>query len=177
MPAKIESWPPTWLTPVNKPALKKSRGWQVTDFVNTFAIQTKETVAGYSGDPMQMRPWQSELLNHLFAVNSAGKFQHRTALIGMARKNGKSALGSGIGLWSLVSHQTSCRHALQVSQSKWCKSVNDLRRRVLSVIRFLIKTYRVPTMQAGGFWSAWLACSNACSDYLTIGLRVHMRRR
>jgi phage terminase large subunit-like protein len=51
---------------------------------------------------MQMRPWQSELLNHLFAVNSAGKFQHRTALIGMARKNGKSALGSGIGLWSLI---------------------------------------------------------------------------
>jgi phage terminase large subunit-like protein len=102
VPAKIDSWPPAWLTPVNKTALKKSRGWQVSDFINTFAIQTKETVAGYSGDPMQMRPWQTELLNNLFAVNTAGKFQHRTALIGMARKNGKSALGSGIGLWSLI---------------------------------------------------------------------------
>lgn len=102
MPAKIKSWPPTLLTPVPTTALKKSRGFEVTDFINTFAIQTKETVAGYSGDAMQMRPWQSALLNNLFAVNSSGKFKHRTALIGMARKNGKSALGSGIGLWSLI---------------------------------------------------------------------------
>lgn len=102
MPAKIKSWPPTWLTPVAKTSLKNSRGWQVSEFVNTFAIQTKETVAGYSGDPMQLRAWQEELLRNLFAVNADNKFQHRTALIGMARKNGKSALGSGIGLWSLI---------------------------------------------------------------------------
>jgi len=102
VPAKIESWPPTWLTPVNKAALNKSRGLQVSDFIDTFAIQTKETVAGYAGDRMQLRPWQHELMRHLFAVGIDGKFRHRTALIGMARKNGKSALGSGIGLWSLI---------------------------------------------------------------------------
>lgn len=99
---KIESWPPTWLTPVDAPSLKRSRGWEVNEFVDTFAIQTKETVAGYSGDRLTLRPWQQELMKHLFAVNKNGKFRHRTALIGMARKNGKSALGSGIGLWSLV---------------------------------------------------------------------------
>jgi phage terminase large subunit-like protein len=87
---------------VNKAALTKSRGSQVSDFIDTFAIQTKETVAGYAGDKMQLRPWQHELMRHLFAVGTDGKFRHRTALIGMARKNGKSALGSGIGLWSLI---------------------------------------------------------------------------
>lgn len=102
MPTKIESWPPTWLTPVNKAALNKSRGWEVSEFIDTFAIQTKETVAGYSGDRMQLRDWQKELMQHLFAIGADGKFRHRTALIGMARKNGKSAIGSGIGLWSLI---------------------------------------------------------------------------
>ncbi len=102
MPTQIESWPPTWLTPVNKAALTKSRGWEVSEFIDTFAIQTKETVAGYSGDKMQLREWQHELFRHLFAVGTDGKFRHRTAYISMARKNGKSALGSGIGLWSLI---------------------------------------------------------------------------
>ena len=51
---------------------------------------------------MQLRQWQHELMRHLFAVGPDKKFRHRTALIGMARKNGKSAVGSGIGLWSLI---------------------------------------------------------------------------
>lgn len=101
-PKRIESWPPAILTPVNRAALNKSRGVQAVDFIDTFAIQTKETVAGYAGDRIKMRDWQKELLKYLFAVGANGKYAHRTALIGMARKNGKSALGSGIGLWSLI---------------------------------------------------------------------------
>ena len=74
----------------------------MSEFIDTFAIQTKETVAGDAGDKMQLRDWQKELLKHLFAVGPDGKFRHRTALIGTPRKNGKSALGSGIALWSLI---------------------------------------------------------------------------
>jgi phage terminase large subunit-like protein len=99
---EIESWPPALLTPVDFESLEHSRGWEVTDFINTFAIQTKETVAGYSGDPMRLRDWQVELMRNLFAVGIDGRFKHRTALVGMSRKNGKSAIGSGIGLWSLI---------------------------------------------------------------------------
>ena len=99
---KSKNFVPKILTPVPPADLKRSRGWQVSDFINTFAMQTKETVAGYAGDPIQLRPWQDELLRHIFAVNSKGLLRHRTALVGMARKNGKSALGSGIALWSLI---------------------------------------------------------------------------
>ena len=102
MPARIESWPPKFLTPVNRAALNKSRGWEVSEFIDTFAIQTKETVAGYAGDRMHLRDWQKELMRHLFAQGADGKYRHRTALIGMARKNGKSAIGSGIALHSLI---------------------------------------------------------------------------
>lgn len=92
---------PKLITPVDSKSLKRSRGHEVSAFINTFAVQTKETIAGLAGEPLQTRDWQDELLTNLFAVGENGRFVHRTALIGMARKNGKSALGSGIALWSL----------------------------------------------------------------------------
>ena len=97
----IEGWPSRWLTPVADSALELSRGVDVSDFIDAMCIQTKDTVAGHSGQPIVLRPWQKELLNHIFAVRDDGRFKHRTALVGMARKNGKSALSSGIALWGL----------------------------------------------------------------------------
>ena len=94
--------PPKWLTKVADEHLAHSRGWEVAEFINSFATQTKDTVAGRAGEPMRLRQWQEDLLDNLFATDENGLFIHRTALIGMARKNGKSALGSGIALWSLI---------------------------------------------------------------------------
>jgi len=102
MKVKNKVFSPAILTPVPKKALENSRGWEVSQFINTFAMQTKETVAGYAGDPIHLRDWQDDLLTHIFAVNPDGALRHRTALVGMARKNGKSALGSGIALHSLI---------------------------------------------------------------------------
>jgi len=98
---EIKSWPPRWLTAVSDSELSASRGFDVSDFINTMCIQTKDTVAGRSGQPLVLRDWQSELLNNVFAVRDDGRFKHRTALVGMSRKNGKSALSSGIALWGL----------------------------------------------------------------------------
>ncbi len=98
---EIKGWPPRWVTPVTEQELNDSRGWQVTDFVNALCIQTKDTVAGRAGEPLVLRDWQSALLNNVFAVREDGMFKHRTALVGMARKNGKSAMSSGIALWGL----------------------------------------------------------------------------
>lgn len=63
---------------------------------------TKDTVAGSVGEPIVLRSWQSSLLSALLARRTDGRYRHRTALIGMPRKNGKSALGAGIGLYSLI---------------------------------------------------------------------------
>lgn len=97
----INAWPPRWLTQVTEAELRKSRGSQVSEFINTMCIQTKDTIAGHAGELLNTRDWQEELLRHIFAVRPDGKLKHRTALVGMPRKNGKSALGSGIALWSL----------------------------------------------------------------------------
>jgi len=98
---EIKSWPPKWVTPVSEEDLENSVGWEVSEFINSMCIQTKDTVAGRSGLPLVLRDWQKELLDHIFARRVDGMLKHRTALVGMPRKNGKSAIGSGIALWSL----------------------------------------------------------------------------
>lgn len=100
--SKVEGWPPRWLTPVPKAALKSSRGDDVAGFVNEFCRITKDSVGGRSGDLVILRGWQVELMRHLFAERPDGRLLHRQALIGVARKNGKSALGAGIALDHLM---------------------------------------------------------------------------
>lgn len=97
----MTAFQPRWLTPVPEKALEQSRVEQIAGFINIFGTQTKDTVAGKSGSPLQLRDWQVDLLRHIFAVNDDGLLRHRTSLVGMPRKNGKSALGSGVALWSL----------------------------------------------------------------------------
>lgn len=82
-------------------ARTRTLGPQVTEFVNAYGRVTKESLGGHAGDLIEMRPWQERLLDGLFAVGPDGLLRHRTGLIGMARKNGKSALGAGLALWSL----------------------------------------------------------------------------
>lgn len=98
---KIDSWPPRWLTSIAEKELSDSRGWEVSEFINAMCIQTKDTVAGRSGQQIVLRDWQKLLLDNIFAVRGDGRLKHRTALVGMPRKNGKSALSSGIALWGL----------------------------------------------------------------------------
>jgi phage terminase large subunit-like protein len=97
----LKSWPPRWLTTLTKKELADSRGEHAINFINALCTQTKDTVAGRTGQRIVLRDWQEELLRHIFAVRTDGKLKHRTALVGMPRKNGKSSIGSGIGLWSL----------------------------------------------------------------------------
>jgi phage terminase large subunit-like protein len=73
----------------------------VVDFAEAYGRITKDSVAGKAGGPLILRPWQKTLLEHLFAWDDDG-LRHRVSLVGMPRKNGKSALGSVLGLYSLI---------------------------------------------------------------------------
>ena len=96
----MSSWPPKWVTPV-APDGDLTRAEQVIAFINTYGMVTKDTVAGRSGSRLELRPWQENLIRDLFVADSNGRLKTRTALVGMPRKNGKSALGSNLALWSL----------------------------------------------------------------------------
>ncbi|HEX7786759.1 MAG TPA: terminase large subunit, partial [Methylomirabilota bacterium] len=79
--------------------LAKSAGPMVAEFLETFCRQSRGDVAG---QPLQLRPWQRELLDDLFALRPDGTRCYRTALIGLPRKNGKSTLCSGLALYGLI---------------------------------------------------------------------------
>ena len=98
----MDSWPPKWLTPIPETQLERGRVEEpVVDFVEAFGRITKDSVAGRAGSPLVLRDWQKLLLEHLFAWDDEG-LRNRISLVGMPRKNGKSALGAALGLYSLI---------------------------------------------------------------------------
>ena len=99
---KVSAWPPKFLSPVAPADLKRSRGDDVIDFAEALCKITEDGIAGNSGDPLVLRPWQKELTRHLFAEAADGSLRHRRALIGMPRKSGKSAWLSALVLEQLV---------------------------------------------------------------------------
>lgn len=96
------SWPPKWLTPVSLEDQERGDGDLYVQFAQAVCRVTKDSVAASAGELMQLRDWQQQLLMHALARKANGRFKHRAALIGMARKNGKSALGAAIGLAGLT---------------------------------------------------------------------------
>jgi len=95
-------WPPAWLTPVDPAAIERGDGDFAADFAETFGSIGKDGVAGRAGTPLKIRDWQRELLRRLYARDENGGYIASTALIGLPRKNGKSALASSaIALYSL----------------------------------------------------------------------------
>lgn len=90
--------PPRWLTAVPEQDVVAGDGPDVADFIEAFCHVTQDTFAGPAGTPMQLRPWQKELLGGIFARRPDGRRRHRVALVGVPRKSGKSALSAGIAL-------------------------------------------------------------------------------
>lgn len=98
----IGGWPPKYLSSVSDDEYARSRGDDVIDFAEALCKITKDSVAGVSGEPLVFRDWQKELTRNLFAVKDNGKLKHKIALIGLPRKQGKSAWLSAVALEHLV---------------------------------------------------------------------------
>lgn len=56
----------------------------------------------YYGQPLILRPWQREIIEGIFATDADGQRIHRTAYIGLPRKNGKSTLMAAVALYALI---------------------------------------------------------------------------
>ena len=89
------------MTPVPQADLDNGEGEVVIDFAEAFGIITKDSIAGKSGEPLVLRDWQKQLIRHVFA-GDGNSYRAKISLIGQPRKNGKSALGSVFGVYSLV---------------------------------------------------------------------------
>lgn len=94
--------PPRVLTPVTAAQVQAGEGAQVCDFIESFCTITKDSMGGLAGQPIRLRDWQRNILGMVFAHRADGRRRHRQALIGLPRKNGKSAVGSSVGLYGLL---------------------------------------------------------------------------
>lgn len=97
-----DGWPPSVLTSVPLEDVARGDGPLAVQFVEALCPQVMDSIGGRAGQPLKLRPWQQDLLGHLYARRPDGRYRHRVALVGMPRKNGKSTIGSaGVALFRL----------------------------------------------------------------------------
>lgn len=151
----MNSWPPTWLTPI--PDNAESRGDEIAEFIESFVTLTKDSVAGSVGHPIKLQEWQRELLRQSFIVDENGLFKHRTIYWGMARKNGKSSMAAGVGLWSLFMHdQGGETYSCAATKDQARITFNDARKLIEASpdLRSMTKVYRdaIELPATGSVW-------------------------
>lgn len=70
------------------------------EFIERFCHHSK---GRFAGQRFKLELWQKALISALFGfVDETGKRQYRELILIVARKNGKSALGSAIGIYMLI---------------------------------------------------------------------------
>jgi len=74
-------------------------GARVSKFASEWIVQTK---GRWAGRFMHVEPWQQKLFDELFLVYDDGARVYQEALVGVARKNGKSTMAAVLGLHGLL---------------------------------------------------------------------------
>ena len=100
--AAVKGWPPRYLTATTAAERARGDGDDVIEFIESFCRVTKQSFAAPAGEPIVLRPWQKILLQSVYARRADGRMKHRSCLIGMPRKSGKSQLLSGMTLHHLM---------------------------------------------------------------------------
>lgn len=91
------------MTAVPAAAVRAGDGEYIADFIASSCRITKESFAGHAGSPLILRDWQTGMLGRLFARDPlTHRRRHRFGLIGIPRKNGKTAVIAGVGLYGLL---------------------------------------------------------------------------
>ncbi len=63
----MDSWPPTYLTPVDQESIDRGDGKYAIEFTEAFGSIGKDGVAGRAGQALKLRPWQQELIKLVYA--------------------------------------------------------------------------------------------------------------
>lgn len=90
------------MTPVPKADIARGSGHLAVEFIQSMCHHTKDGIAAGAGSLIELRDWQQNIPKCIFARRPDKRYRHRQALIGLPRKNGKSEIGSGLGIYGLV---------------------------------------------------------------------------
>jgi phage terminase large subunit-like protein len=75
-----------------------TQGQRVSNFIESFV-----TLGGsFLGDAFELLPFQREIIDDIYRTDDDGKRLHRTYLLGLPRKNGKSQLAAALAIYHLI---------------------------------------------------------------------------
>lgn len=123
---------PLIMTPVPQADIERGSGHYAIDFIQGFCHHTKDGIASPAGSLIELRHWQQNIPQCIYARRPDGRYRARQALIGLPRKNGKSEIGSGLGLYGLVM-------AGQGSEIYSCAADKDQARIVFGVAKRMVE--------------------------------------
>jgi len=137
--------PPRYCTYVSPEDMRRGDGELVVKFEEQFCRIVKDGIAGRAGQLIRFRPWQKTLTYGVYARRPDGRYKHRRALIGLPRKNGKSAIVSGYALNALITGGQGAEVYGLASDKDQAKIVFNVTKRMVEMdedLSQLIKPYR-----------------------------------
>jgi phage terminase large subunit-like protein len=80
----------------SEPLSPSTEGRRVRRFVQHLTLG-----GSYLGQPFRLLTWQRDVIDEIYLLNRDGRRKHRTAVLGIARKNGKTQLAAALALYHL----------------------------------------------------------------------------
>lgn len=181
MATPVPGWPPRWLTPVPKADLERGDGVHAVDFMEGLCRVTKDSVAAQAGTPFELRGWQQQVITYLLARRPDGRLRHRQALIGVARKNGKSALGAALAIYGLMTGPAGGEVYSCAAEKEQARIVFGTARRMVELepeLQHVVKLYRdvIEFLETGSIYrvlSAEAYSKEGLNPHLVIFDEVH----
>jgi phage terminase large subunit-like protein len=85
-----------------QPWLAYAAGSDGPDFAQFCRAHVIQSVDEFAGHPLDLEPWQADMIGEALAFDAEGRPIWRTALLVVPRKNGKTALLAAYALWRLL---------------------------------------------------------------------------
>ncbi len=95
----VRLWRPRALYRSPMPKTYQSYGPEVCAWIETHCVFP---AGEWLGKPFKLLPWQRTWINELYAVNEDGSLVFRWALLGLPKKNGKTALAAALALYHVA---------------------------------------------------------------------------
>ena len=120
-----------------------TEGPAVADFARTFLHASTGVRAG---QPLELVPWQAWLIDQLYERRDDGLLRYKRSVVGLARKQGKSMLGSLIALYALIEGEEGAKEVYSAAGDRQQARIvfGEAKRQILasSALNGICKVYR-----------------------------------
>lgn len=137
---------PRYETPVDQAAIQAGDGPQVLEFARAFGRIHKDSIGGKVGEHIHWLPWEVRVIERIYARDpQTGRRLHRRYMLGVARKNGKTALLAVLALYGLLLEADGAEVFSCAAEREQAKLVFNAAKRMVEMepeLSAILKVYR-----------------------------------